>query len=305
MWVNIYSNLEENLKLNSGKKITTVTTNIAEEIWKVFLAKNAPRAKKDERKIQKLDDFASNIENWSESMKVKFALTINHLATNWLLNPESIKSLKIRWDSSDEKLKNIIDDLTTNRKVPLTNEQKTQLDQAVASWIEDFYLELAKKDDISEELKSRNDELEEELNASEAANEVVESAILTRRSLNNMIRVWKSIENINENKKWLDPVTKARKVLWQANHRAIWSGKIRFDWVSKLPQKFDIKKEYNNIVTKLTNKMDSAKNPKEKVAIRYIMRQVNKAYTDYIKAISVDDETRKNNMKTINMKMAA
>ena len=42
---------------------------------------------------------------------------------------------------------------------------------------------------MSEELKAKNEELEEELNASEAANAVVESAVLTRRSLNNSIRV--------------------------------------------------------------------------------------------------------------------
>jgi hypothetical protein len=48
---------------------------------------------------------------------------------------------------------------------------------------------LAEKDDNSEELKARNEELEEELNASEAANEVVETAVLRRRSRNNMIRV--------------------------------------------------------------------------------------------------------------------
>jgi hypothetical protein len=35
------------------------------------------------------------------------------------------------------------------------------------------------------------------------------------------------------------------------------------------------------------------------------MRQVNKAYTDYIDAISIDEETRRWNMKTINMKMAS
>jgi hypothetical protein len=48
---------------------------------------------------------------------------------------------------------------------------------------------LAKKDDESEELKTRNEELEEELKASEAANEVVEASVLTRRSRNNTIRV--------------------------------------------------------------------------------------------------------------------
>ena len=39
--------------------------------------------------------------------------------------------------------------------------------------------------------------------------------------------------------------------------------------------------------------MDNATKAKEKVAIRYIMRQVNRAYTEYIDAISVDEETRR------------
>jgi hypothetical protein len=43
-----------------------------------------------------LDEFSSDIENGTESMKIKFNLTINHLAENNLLDPESIKSLKIR-----------------------------------------------------------------------------------------------------------------------------------------------------------------------------------------------------------------
>ena len=55
----------------------------------------------------------------------------------------------------------------------------------------------------------------------------------------------------------------------------------------------------------LNTKMDNATQAKEKVAIRYIMRHVNKAYTEYIDAISVDEETRRGNMKNINMKMAA
>ena len=298
-----YSNL--NKSLQSKRKIEWITTNTAQAIWDVFLAKNAPRTKKIENKNQKLDEFASNIENWSESMKLKFSLTIDHLSKNWLLNPESIKSLKIRWNSTDEKLQNIIDDLVTNRKTPLTDNQKTQLDQAVANWVEKHYSDLADKEDFSEGLKQKNEELEEELNASEAANEVVESAVLTRRSMNNTIRVWKSIEKINENKKWLDPVTKARKVLWQANSFAVfWSWK-RFDWINKLPKKIDVNKEYREAVDNLKDKMDKTDNPKEKVAIRYIMRQVNKAYKDYIDATNISTEERNQNMKDINMKMAA
>jgi hypothetical protein len=50
--------------------------------------------------------------------------------------------------------------------------------------------------------------------------------------------------------------------------------------------------------------MDDAKEAREKVAIRYIMRQINKAYTDYINATNISEEDRKKNMKIINSKMA-
>jgi exoribonuclease II len=76
-----------------------------------------------------------------------------------------------------------MNDLVINRKTPLTDDQKTQLDQAVANWIEKHYSDLADKEDFSEELKKKNEELEEELNASEAANEVVESAVLVNDCL--------------------------------------------------------------------------------------------------------------------------
>lgn len=303
-----YSSL--NKSLQPKKKINNITTNIAQEIWEVFLNWTKRKWTQQER----LDALSSQIENWSENMKIRLTLTIDYLSKEWLLKPESIKSLsaewikRIAWSNGDEKIQNIIKYLVDNWRKKgegLTTDQKERLNQAVIKWLDEHYWNLAEKEDISEELKARNDELEQELNASEAANEVVESAILTDWTLNNTIRVWKAIERINENKKWLDPATKARKVLWQASHYAIWTGKIRFDWINKLPRKFDIKTEYNNVVKELDTKMDNATKPKEKVAIRYIMRQVNKAYTDYIDAISVDEETRRWNMKNINMKMAA
>lgn len=301
-----YSNL--NTSLQPKRKINSIKTDVAKQIWDIFLATDneTKRLKKDNKqniskKNGKLNDIASELKWWSEEVKTKFIMNIHYLSENGLLNPASIKSLKIKWKDANEKLTNIIEDLKSH----LSEQEKTQLDKAVSDKIEKHYLDLANKDDMSKELKERNDELEEELNASEAANAVVESAVLTNRTLNNTIRVWKAIERINENKKWLDPATKARKVLWQASHYAIWTWRVRFDWVNKLPRKFDIKTEYNNVVEELNKKMDRATKSKEKVAIRYIMRQVNKAYTDYIDAISVDEETRRWNMKKINRKMAA
>lgn len=301
-----YSNL--NKSLQPKRKIDGVRTDTAQKIWEVFLNWATRKWTKQER----LDTLSSQIENWSENMKIRLAFAVDYLSREWLLKPESIKSLsaewikRIAWSNWDEKIQNIIKYLVNDwrkKGEELTSEQKEKLNQAVIDWMDKHYWNLAEKEDRSEELKARNDELEDELNASEAANEVVESAVLKRRSRNNMIRVWKSIENINNSN--LDPVTKARKVLWQANTFAVFGTWKRFDWINKLPKKIDVNKEYREAVDNLKEKMDNASEAREKVAIRYIMRQINKAYKDYIDATNITEETRKQNMRDINMKMVA
>jgi len=301
-----YSNL--NKSLQPKRKINNITTNIAQEIWEVFLNWASRKGTKQER----LDALSSQVEKWSENMKIRLTLTIDYLSKEWLLKPEAIKTLstdgikRIEWSNWDEKIQNIIKylvDKWRKKGNELTMEQKEKLNQYVIDWLDEHYWKLAENEDISEELKSRNDELEQELNASEAANEVVESAVLKRWSRNNMIRVWKSIENINNSD--LDTVTKARKVLWQANSFALFGTWKRFDWINKLPHKIDINKEYVEAVDNLKEKMNNASEAREKVAIRYIMRQINKAYKDYIDATNISEETRKQNMKDINMAMAA
>lgn len=301
-----YSNL--NKSLQPKRKIDGIRTDTAQKIWEVFLNWATGKWTKQER----LDTLSSQIENWSENMKIRLAFAVDYLSREWLLKPESIKSLsaewikRIAWSNWDEKIQNIIKYLVNDwrkKGEELTSEQKEKLNQAVIDWMDKHYWNLAEKEDRSEELKARNDELEDELNASEAANEVVESAVLKRRSRNNMIRVWKSIENINNSN--LDPVTKARKVLWQANTFAVFGTWKRFDWINKLPKKIDVNKEYREAVDNLKEKMDNASEAREKVAIRYIMRQINKAYKDYIDATNITEETRKQNMRDINMKMVA
>jgi len=303
-----YSNLNKNLQ--PKRPIDSIKTNTAEEIWKVLLSDLKRKGEKEKR----LNALSDQIEEWHEYMKIKLALTVDYLSSQWLLKPESIIPMKvseirwIEWKNKDEKIQNLINYLIdTWRKngEKLTIQQKEELNQAVNDWIDEHYWKLAEKDDESEELKARNAELEEELNASEAANEVVESAVLSKRSLNNTIRVWKSIEKINENKKWLDAETIARKVLWQANSFTIFGSWKRFDLINKLPKKIDVNKEYNNAANNLKEKMNKTSNAKEKVAIRYIMRQMNTAYKNYIDATNISEDTRKQNMMDINMKMAA
>lgn len=301
-----YSNL--NKSLQPKRRIDFLKKNTAEEIWKVFLSDLKRKSEKEKR----LDALSGQIEKWHEYMKIKLALTVDYLSDRWLLKSDSIIPMKvskikwIEWKNEDEKIQNIIDyliDAWRKNGEKLTTQQKEELVQEVNNWIDKHYWNLAEKDDKSEELKARNDELENELNASEAANEVVESAVLSSRSMNNMIRVWKSIENINNSN--LDVETKARKVLWQANTFTILGSWKRFDLINKLPKKIDVNKEYKEAANNLKEKMNNASKAKEKVAIRYIMRQINTAYKNYIDATSISEETRKQNMMDINTKMAA
>ena len=43
---------------------------------------------------------------------------------------------------------------------------------------------------------------------------------------------------------------------------------------------------------------------REKVALRYIMRQINTAYKNYIEATTISEDVRKQNMRDVNNAMA-
>ena len=204
--------------------------------------------------------------------------------------------------SADEKLSNILDELTQG----LSETDKLKLDQNVSKWLINLSKESRRADKLWEkitDLEQQNTDLKIELDALDTVSEVSEKAVLTRRSRYKMIRIWNSIKNINNSS--LDPVTKARKVLRQANSFAIFGSWKRFDWIyNKLPLKFDVNKEYTKAVNKLKKGMNKTTNDGEKIAIRYIMRQVNKAYKDYMDATNISESTRKQNMRDINMAMA-
>lgn len=302
-----YSNL--NKSLQPKRKINWITTDVARAIWDVFLQTNGfDSRKRNSTKTNKLNQFSDSIEGASEWMKSSFVLTIDYLSKNNLIKIDKIKSLKLSElnddkRTQDEKLSNILDELTKD----LSESDKLKLNQHVSKWL----LNLSKESRNSDELwgkiidlEQQNSDLKAELDALDTVSEVAERAVLTRRSKYKMIRVWNSIKNINDSS--LDPETKARKVLWQANSFAIFGSWKRFDWIyNKLPLKFDVNKEYTKTVDKLKKEMNESTDDGEKVAIRYIMRQVNKAYKDYIDATNISEETRKQNMKDINLAMAA
>ncbi len=300
-----YSNL--NKSLQPKRKIDGIKTNVAKAIWDVFLKSNGfDSRKKGTTKTNKLNQFSSKIEGASEWMKSNFILAINYLSKNNLIKTDKVKSLKLNvledeTKTSDEKLSNILDELVQ----ALPEADRLKLDQDVSKWLLNLSDESRKAWELWDRITNLEQENSDLKNELDAVTEVSERAVLTRRSRYKMIRVWNSIKNINNNSS-LDPETKARKILWQANSFAIFGSWKRFDWIyNKLPLKFDVKKEYEKSVSKLMRKMDESSDDGEKVAIRYIMRQVNKAYKDYIDATNISEETRKQNMRDINMKMAA
>lgn len=302
-----YSNLNKNLQ--PKRKIDWITTDVAKAIWDVFLQSNGfDSRKRDSTKTNKLNQFSDSIEWASEWMKTEFVLAINYLSEHNLIKVGKLKSLKLSSleDSSktkDEKLSSILDELT--KDLPETD--KIKLEQYVNKKLIDSSKESRNSDELWQEidsLRQENSDLRKELDATDATIEIAESAVLRRRSRNNTIRVWRSIKKIVMDTS-LDKETKARKILWQANTFSILGTWKRFDWINKLPRKFDVNKAYNEAVNKLKEKIKNTEDAREKVAIKYIMRKVNNAYKDYVDATMISDETRRQNMQDINMAMAA
>ena len=306
-----YSDLNTSLNLKSGK-LKDITSKVSEDIWKVFLESNKRKTDGEKAKKNKLDRFSNSIEWASEWAKANFILSVNYLSKNNLIKTDKIKALKLRVLENDTnpndkiedaRLENILTELTQG----LSESEKLSLQQYVSKEL----LNLSEQADSADnlwrkinDLEQQNSDLKGELDALDTVSEVSERAVLKRRSKYKMIRIWNSIKNINDSN--LDKETKARKILWQANSFAVfWTWK-RFDWfVNKFPKKFDVNEEYKKSVDKLKEKMNASTDDGEKVAIRYIMRQVNKAYKDYLDVTNISEDTRKQNMRDINMAMAA
>ena len=302
-----YSSLNKGLNLK-WQKLKDITQKVSEDIWKVFLDSNQRKNDGEKAMNNKLNRFWNSIEWASEWAKADFILNIDYLSKNNLIKVDKIKSLKLRilednTKQADEKLSNILEEL----KKDLPEQEKLKLEQNVSKWLLNLVEQADSADRLGEkitDLEQQNTDLEGELEALDAVSEVSERAVVRRRSRFKMIRIWNSIKNINDST--LDPETKARKVLWQANSFAIFGSWKRFDWIyNKLPLQFDVNKEYTKTVNKLKKEMNESTDDGEKVAIRYIMRQVNKAYKDYIDATNISEDTRKQNMRDINMAMAA
>lgn len=292
---NIYSNLNKALQPRRG--LANFTEDVSKTIWDVFLAKNT-KVRTEDSKTSRLNWLANMVENSSESVKTRFIITVNVLMDKWLLKTNQIKKFKLIGTDWNKNLWNIMNELLSH----LTNSERELVDKTINDELDKYYENIATKNDNMNELEEENKAIRAELDANERANEVVEDSVLGRRSFNNSARIWYAMQKIYKNPN-LDDETKARKILWQAKKHVLW-------WMAWRPRVFsrlkdmNMKDTYNEIVSQLNAKMPLASD-KGKIAMRSIMRQINRAYELYINAIDVSKDTRRSNMKDINMAMAA
>ena len=299
-----YSRLNHSL-WSKRKKISEESSK---QIWEIFLKTNKfDKLRMNKTKNEKLNRFSNSIESASEWIKTKFALTVDYLTKNGLIKSDQIKSLNLKNledpnKTTDQKLGNIIKELRSW----LSDDDKLKLDQNVSEWLLDLAKESESANELWEkikELESENQNLQSELEATEAANEVAEKTVLSRRSASNNIRIWNAIKKINEDDT-LDAETKARKILWQANKYVFWWNKSRRKYFGSI-KKMDVRDTYFKVVDHIQNSMSDKKtSSREKVALRYIMRQINTAYKNYIEATTISEDVRKQNMRDVNNAMA-
>ena len=298
-------------KLNHSlwSKRRKVSEESSKQIWEIFLKTNKfDKLKMNKTKNEKLNRFSNSIESASEWIKTKFALTVDYLTKNGLIKSYEIKSLNLRNledpnKTTDQKLGNIIKELRSW----LSDDDKLKLDQNVSEWLLDLAKESESANELWEkikELESENQNLQSELEATEAANEVAEKTVLSRRSASNNIRIWNAIKKINEDDT-LDAETKARKILWQANKYVFWWNKSRRKYFGSI-KKMDVRDTYFKVVEHIQKSMSDKKtSSREKVALRYIMRQINTAYKNYIEATTISEDVRKQNMRDVNNALAS
>ena len=293
------------LNMSIQSKRVKITEATAQQIWEVFLRSNGlDTRKRDNSKTEKLNRFASSIESASDWVKTRFAITVNYLVTNGLISKDQIKSLKIKRledsTSADKKLQLIMNEL----KDKISPENKQKLEQHTSEYLLNIANESETADELWKkinDLKTENQDLKDELDASEAMNEIVEKTILSRRSTSNTIRMWNAIRKINEDTS-LDPVEKACRVLWQANKYVFWWNKRRRKYFGNI-KNMNVNKAYFNAVDSIKKSIATAE-WKEKVALRYIMKQVNKAYENYIKHTNISEDIRKGNQRVVDSELA-
>lgn len=297
-----YSKLNHTL----WSKRKQISEDTSKRIGEIFLKSNSFDKMWASNKEKKLDRFTSSLEGATEWVKTRFALTVNYLTEKGLIKSEKIKSLKLKNledfnKTSNEKLENIINDL----KSWLSDTDRRDVDQHVSEWLIDLAEESESANELWKKVKEldiQNQDLQNELDAADTANEIVESAILSKWSLNNNIRKAFALKKINEDNS-LSAEQKAREVLWQANKYVIWWRKKRKRYFGSL-EKMNVNRAYFRAANSIRESIKKA-STREKVALRMILKQVDAAYESYIKATTIDKDTRKQYMRDVNNSMAS
>lgn len=308
-----YSSLNKSLQpKRSG--LLEIKNDTVEAIWKVFLQSNGlkidenMKSEKVKRRNERMNEFANNIEEASDWMKSKFIITVDYLVKNKLILPDKIKSLRVaelenESISKDKKLENILSELTKS----MSEKERHELDQHVSIELINLSKESQKSSELwkqIDDLQNENKDLNDELMVSDTVREIALNSSLSKWSIHNANRIWSSIKNIRENKS-LDKETKARKILLRSNSYIIFSSWMWLNFRRMLPfGKFDVNKEYTKVVNKLNKKAERASD-KEKLAIMYILDEIDKAHKEYIEATNISEEEKKEKKKRIIWKMVA
>ena len=298
-----YSDL--NTALKTKIKINWVTEGIAQQIWDLFLTSKAKTTVQND----KIDSLAQHLENASEAAKTEFLIKIQYLIDKRFLKANKIGWLKLKDLNNkepDEKLKFIVNQLVNDIK--LNNTQKKELEEHTTKALGDHYqkatdeiVDNQKLQEKIQNLESDNEDLQSEINAMENGFNVAENIALKRKRFVNKYRmIWNKIKRINENE-W-NSEDNFNRILQNANlvtHSLVWR------WFQRvIHRKWNVHENYRKVVNNLKEAIKTA-NDETKMAIHYIMKQLNIAYNKYIKHDIVDIKERKQNMKDIYNWMAA
>ena len=151
-------------------------------------------------------------------------------------------------------------------------------------------------------LEAENKRLREAKGINDAISDVAEDAIFeSRRSKNKIVNLGKRVKDLEKEK--VDSAYKLRKALWITSKGI----GLSIDNRKKFRKfdKFNVDDWYRLIAEQLKLKMDNSKNDQEKVAIRSMMRQLNKYHEIYTSEHLVTGEERARNMRDIDRSMSS
>ena len=291
---NIYIPLDESLQLKSWQVITWISTNVANTIWQLFLEKNHGTIKNNNDKKAKVIELANKLKGLSNEKKVQLIITVNLLKNKKMLNPTSIKQIKIEWDNADDIVDNIIHSL-----MPQDAGLQANLNDDVIKSMNEFYRN--NYEGVTDLMLTRaNEHLKMRAKAAEKTNRIAENVVIWNKWwINRVKRVAHGISTTMSNKK-LNPEEKARTIIRKASslQSGIWRSRL-----IRMLRKMDVNQWYKYAAEALKDKMRNKPTDEEKVAIRFIMKNLNEVYKEYRESSQVSDSQLDDNMQDIDSSM--